>query len=111
MLHLEIIQERLEREHNIPVITTVPNVPFKAYLTDGTLLEVNNPSDMPDPAKTDYLEEPFIRAQIITKSDFIGPIMSLCVDKRGIFKNQSFLTPERVEISFELPLSEVVFDF
>lgn len=111
MLHLEIIQERLEREHDMTVITTVPNVPFIAHMTDGTVLEVNNPSDMPEPVKTDFLEEPFIRAQIITKSDFIGPIMSLCIDKRGVFKNQSFLTPERVEITFELPLSEVVFDF
>lgn len=111
MLHMEIIQERLEREFNMTVITTVPNVQFLATMTSGELLEVNNPSDLPDPTKTAYLEEPFIKAQIITKADYIGNIIKLCMDKRGVFKNQNYLTPDRVEMIFEMPLAEVVFDF
>jgi GTP-binding protein LepA len=111
MLHMEIIQERLEREFNMTVITTVPNVEFIATMTNGEVLEVNNPSDLPDPTKTAYLEEPFIKAQIISKSDYIGNIIKLCMDKRGIFKNQNYLTTDRVELIFELPLAEVVFDF
>ncbi|HEY0743163.1 MAG TPA: translation elongation factor 4 [Chryseosolibacter sp.] len=111
MLHMEIIQERLEREFDMTVITTVPSVQFKAYLTDGTELNINAPSEMPDPTKLDYIEEPFIKAQIISKSEYIGPIITLCIDKRGIIKNQNYLTTDRVEMTFEMPLSEIVFDF
>lgn len=113
MLHMEIIQERLEREFNQTVITTVPNVSFKAYLTrdkDKAII-VNNPSEMPEPSRLDRIEEPFIRAQIITKPDYIGNIMSLCLGKRGILINQHYLTPTRVELIFEMPLAEIVFDF
>ncbi len=113
MLHMEIIQERLEREFNQMVITTVPNVSFKAYLTadkDKTVI-VNNPSELPDPSRTDRVEEPFIRAQIITLPDYIGNIMSLCLGKRGLLINQHYLTPTRVELIFEMPLAEIVFDF
>ena len=113
MLHMEIIQERLEREFNQTVITTVPNVSFKAYLTrdKDVAMIVNNPSEMPDPSRLDRVEEPFIRAQIITLPDYIGNIMSLCLGKRGILVNQHYLTPTRVELVFELPLAEIVFDF
>ncbi|MCD9019327.1 translation elongation factor 4 [Parachryseolinea silvisoli] len=111
MLHMEIIQERLEREFNMTVITTVPSVQFKAFLTDGEELSVNAPSEMPDPTRINYLEEPYIKAQIISKSEYIGPIISLCMDKRGVIKNQNYLTTDRVEMSFEMPLSEIVFDF
>ncbi len=113
MLHMEIIQERLEREFNQTVITTVPNVSFHAYLTkDKTkTVIVNNPSEMPDPSRIDRIEEPFIRAQIITLPDYIGNIMSLCLGKRGILINQHYLTPTRVELIFEMPLTEIVFDF
>jgi GTP-binding protein LepA len=111
MLHMEIVQERLEREFNMTVITTVPNVSYIAYKTDGEVVTVNNPSDLPDPARIDYIEEPFIKANIITKSDFIGPIMSLCIEKRGQIVTQNYLTADRVELVFEMPLGEVVFDF
>jgi len=113
MLHMEIIQERLEREFNQTVITTVPNVSFKAYLTSDRekALIVNNPSELPDPSRTDHIEEPFIRAQIITLPDYIGNIMSLCLGKRGLLINQHYLTPTRVELIFEMPLAEIVFDF
>jgi GTP-binding protein LepA len=111
MLHMEIIQERLEREFNMTVITTVPNVSYYAYTTKGEKLIVNNPSDLPEVSKIDYVEEPYIKAQIITKSDFVGSIMTLCITKRGILKNQIYLTQDRVELNFELPLGEVVFDF
>ncbi len=111
MLHMEIIQERLEREFNMTVITTVPSVQFKAHLTSGEQININAPSEMPDPTKLDYIEEPFIKAQIITKSEYIGPIISLCIDKRGIIQNQNYLTTDRVEMTFEMPLSEIVFDF
>lgn len=112
MLHMEIIQERLEREFNMTVITTVPNVSYHAYLKKGEeKLIVNNPSELPDPSKMDYVEEPYIRAQIITKSDYVGQIMNLCIEKRGELKNQVYLTQSRVEITFEMPLGEVVFDF
>lgn len=113
MLHMEIIQERLEREFNQTVITTVPNVGFKAYLTRDTEnpIIVNNPSELPDPSRTDRIEEPFIRAQIITLPDYIGNIMSLCLGKRGLLINQHYLTPTRVELIFEMPLAEIVFDF
>jgi GTP-binding protein LepA len=111
LLHMEIIQERLEREFNQTVITTVPNVGFFAYTSKGEKLPVNNPSEMPDPTKLDKIEEPYIRAQIITSPDYIGNIMTLCLGKRGILLNQSYLTPTRVELSFELPMTEIVFDF
>jgi GTP-binding protein LepA len=112
MLHMEIIQERLEREFDMTVITTVPNVSYKAYLKKGNeLLELNNPSDLPDPSRIDYIEEPFIKAQIITKSDYVGAIMNLCIDKRGMLTNQVYLTSDRVELSFEVPMAEIVFDF
>ncbi len=111
MLHMEIVQERLEREFNMTVITTVPSVQFYAYTTKGEKLSVAAPSEMPDPSYLDYIEEPFIKAQIITKADYVGGIMSLCIDKRGVIKNQSYLTSDRVELVFEMPLSEVVFDF
>jgi len=111
MLHLEIIQERLEREFDMTVITTVPSVQFKAYLTDGTVKDINAPSEMPDPTKTDHIEEPYIRAQIISKAEYIGPIISLCMDKRGNIINQHYLTTDRVELTFEMPLAEIVFDF
>ena len=111
LLHMEIIQERLEREFNQTVITTVPNVSFHAYTTRGEKLIVNNPAQMPDATKIERLEEPFIRAQIITLPDYIGNIMTLCLGKRGILLNQSYLTTTRVELIFEMPLTEIVFDF
>ncbi|HMI64519.1 MAG TPA: translation elongation factor 4 [Cyclobacteriaceae bacterium] len=111
MLHMEIIQERLEREFGMTVITTVPSVKFTAKLTNGKVIEINAPSEMPDPTAIDYIEEPFIRAQIITKSEFIGPIIGLCMDRRGLIKNQMYLTSDRVELTFEMPLAEIVFDF
>ncbi|OCX53818.1 elongation factor 4 [Mucilaginibacter sp. PPCGB 2223] len=111
MLHMEIIQERLEREFNMTVITTVPNVSYIAYTTKGEELLVNNPSDLPDPSKLDFVEEPFIKATIITKSEFVGPVMSLCIQKRGMIINQSYLTSDRVELIFEMPMGEIVFDF
>ncbi|MEP0262523.1 translation elongation factor 4 [Dokdonia sp.] len=113
MLHLEIIQERLEREFDMTVITTVPNVSYHAFIhkyPDDIIL-VNNPSDLPDPSSMNRVEEPFIKASIITKSDFVGPVMSLCIEKRGTITNQTYLTPERVELSFDMPLAEIVFDF
>jgi GTP-binding protein LepA len=108
---MEIIQERLEREFNMTVITTVPNVSYMAYTSKGGELKVTNPSEFPDPSKLDRVEEPFIKAQIITKADFIGAVMTLCIEKRGILINQSYLTTDRVELIFELPLAEIVFDF
>ncbi|MFN5545791.1 MAG: translation elongation factor 4 [Bacteroidota bacterium] len=111
MLHLEIIQERLEREFNMTVITTVPNVSYVAYTTKGETVLVNNPTDLPPPEKIDYVEEPYIRASVITKSDYVGPIMTLCLDKRGMLTNQIYLTSDRVEMNFEMPLAEIVFDF
>lgn len=111
MLHMEIIQERLEREFNMTVITTVPNVSYKAFTTKGDEIAVNNPSDLPDPSRIEYVEEPYIKANIITKSEFVGPVMSLCINKRGIVINQSYLTSDRVELVFEMPMGEIVFDF
>ncbi len=113
MLHLEIIQERLEREFDMTVITTVPNVSYHAYTTKEPeeAILVNNPSDLPDPSTLDHVEEPFIKATIITKADFVGPVMSLCIEKRGQITNQTYLTTERVELSFDMPLAEIVFDF
>jgi GTP-binding protein LepA len=113
MLHMEIIQERLEREFNMTVITTVPNVSYKAYMKKDPdkLLIVNNPSELPDPSGMDRIEEPYIKAQVITKSEYVGSIMTLCVEKRGELTNQVYLTQDRVEITFEMPLAEIVFDF
>jgi len=111
MLHMEIVQERLEREFKMTVITTVPNVSYIAYQTNGEVVTVNNPSDLPDPARINYIEEPYIKANIITKSEFIGPVMSLCIEKRGAIVTQNYLTADRVELVFEMPLGEVVFDF
>ncbi|MBK8310801.1 MAG: elongation factor 4 [Chitinophagaceae bacterium] len=111
LLHMEIIQERLEREFNQTVITTVPNVSFIAYTTAGEKIIVNNPTEFPDPVKTERIEEPFIKAQIITKPEYIGNIMTLCLGKRGMLMNQSYLTTTRVELIFEMPLTEIVFDF
>ncbi len=111
MLHMEIVQERLEREFDMTVITTVPSVQFHAHLTDGTMLKVSAPSDMPDPSRIARIEEPFVRAQLITKDEYVGGVISLCMEKRGIFKNQVYLTTDRVELIFELPLAEIVFDF
>jgi GTP-binding protein LepA len=113
MLHMEIIQERLEREFNMTVITTVPNVSYFCYMRKDPEvgLIVNNPSELPDPAGIDHIEEPYIKAQIITKSEYIGQIMTLCIEKRGELKNQVYLTQDRVELTFEMPLAEIVFDF
>ena len=111
MLHMEIIQERLEREFDMTVITTVPNVSYIAHTNKGETLDIHNPSDLPDPNYLDVVEEPFISAQIITKSEYIGQIMSLAIEKRGILKNQVYLTTDRVELSFDMPLGEIVFDF
>lgn len=113
MLHMEIVQERLEREFNMTVITTVPNVSYHAYMKSDPEQRtiVNNPTEFPDPTKLEHMEEPFIKAQIITKADYVGPVMNLCIEKRGVLKNQVYLTAERVELTFELPLSEIVFDF
>ena len=113
MLHMEIIQERLEREFDMTVITTVPNVSYHAFnkKNPDQPIIVNNPSDLPDPAGLDRVEEPYIKASIITKSDFVGNVMSLCIEKRGNITNQTYLTPERVELNFDMPLAEIVFDF
>ena len=111
MLHMEIIQERLDREFNMNVITTVPNVSYYAYTKKGETILINNPSDLPESNHLEHVEEPFIKAQIITDSQFIGPIMTLCIEKRGVLKNQIYITTNRVEITLEMPLSEIVFDF
>lgn len=111
MLHMEIVQERLEREFDMTVITTVPNVSYKAFTSRGVEIDVHNPSDLPDPSKLEHVEEPYIKANIITKSEFVGPIMSLCIQKRGTIVNQSYLTSDRVELIFEMPMGEIVFDF
>ncbi len=113
MLHMEIIQERLEREFNMTVITTVPNVSYHAFTKKNPddIIIVNNPSDLPDPSKLDRVEEPYIKASIITKADFVGQVMSLCIEKRGQIVNQTYLTPQRVELIFDMPLAEIVFDF
>ncbi|MDR2963368.1 MAG: translation elongation factor 4 [Bacteroidales bacterium] len=111
LLHMEIIQERLDREFDMSVITTTPNVSYYCYTKKGEKLLVNNPTDLPDPTKIDYIEEPYIAAQIITEADYIGGIMTLCIAKRGILKSQTYMTGNRVEITFEMPLGEIVFDF
>ena len=111
LLHMEIIQERLDREFNMDVITTVPNVSYRITTTSGEELEVHNPSGLPEITKVAKIEEPYILAQIITKADFLGNVIKLCIDKRGVLKNQTFITTDRVEINFDMPLSEIVFDF
>ncbi len=111
LLHMEIIQERLDREFNMDVITTVPNVSYKAYTTKGEMIEVHNPSSLPDPNHLEHIEEPYITAHIITKSEYLGGIMTLCIEKRGVIKNQVYLTSDRIELTFELPLGEIVIDF
>lgn len=111
MLHMEIVQERLEREYNMTVITTVPNVQYLIHKTNGEDVWVQNPSELPDPGTIDSMEEPYIKAQIITKSEFVGAILTLCIERRGIFINQNYLTTERVELIFELPMGEAIFDF
>ena len=111
LLHMEIIQERLDREFNMDVITTVPNVSYKVHTTKQGIVEVHNPSGLPDLNYIDHIEEPYIHAQIISKTDFLGPIMKLCIDKRGVMKNQHYLPNNRVEITFDMPLAEIVFDF
>ena len=111
LLHLEIVQERLFREFNMDCITTVPNVSFKVYTTDGEAIDVHNPSGLPEETLIDHIEEPYIRAQVISKAEFFGPIMKLCLDKRGALVSQHFLTTDRVELNFDMPLSEIVFDF
>ena len=111
LLHLEIVQERLFREFNMDVITTVPNVSYKVYTTQGECLDVHNPSGLPAPTLIDRIEEPYIRAHVISRSDYYGPIMKLCLDKRGVLINQHYLTADRLELTYEMPLSEIVFDF
>ena len=111
LLHLEIVQERLFREFNMDVITTVPNVSYKVYTTQGECLDVHNPSGLPAATLIDHIEEPYIRAQVISRSDYYGPIMKLCLDKRGVLINQHYLTADRLELTYEMPLSEIVFDF
>jgi len=111
LLHLEIVQERLFREFDMDVITTVPNVSYKVYTTQGEVLDVHNPSGLPAPTLIDHIDEPFIRAQIISKSEYFGPIMKLCLDKRGTLTSQHYITADRVELNFDMPLSEIVFDF
>ncbi len=112
MLHMEIIQERLEREFNMTVITTVPNVSYVVYMKkELEELSVNNPSELPDPSKVEWIEEPYIKAQVITKAEYVGTVMNLCIEKRGELSNQVYLTQDRVELSFQMPLSEIVFDF
>ena len=111
LLHMEIVQERLDREFDMDIINTVPNVSFKAYTTKGEVIDVHNPSGLPDPTNLDYIEEPNINAQIICQSEYVGPIMTLCIEKRGNLKNQLYLTSNRIELTFDMPLSEIVFDF
>lgn len=111
LLHMEIIQERLEREFNMTVITTVPNVSYIAYLPKGEVVQVNNPSELPDPSRLEKVEEPYIKGTIITKSEFTGGVMTLCINKRGVLVSQNYLTTDRVEMVFEMPLGEVIFDF
>jgi GTP-binding protein LepA len=111
LLHLEIVQERLYREFDMDVITTVPNVSYKVFTTQGEKLDVHNPSGLPAITLIDYIEEPYIRAQVISKSEYFGQIMKLCLDKRGVLISQHFLTSERVELNFDMPLAEIVFDF
>ena len=111
LLHMEIIQERLYREFGMDVIATVPNVSYKVYTTKGDVLDVHNPSGLPEPTLIDYIEEPYIKAEVITKTEYLGNVMKLCIDKRGTLLNQTFITTDRVEVNFSMPLAEIVFDF
>lgn len=111
LLHLEIVQERLFREFDMDVITTVPNVSYKVYTTQGEVMDVHNPSGLPAPTLIDHIEEPYIRAQIISKTEFFGPIMKLCIDRRGVLISQHYITADRVELNYDMPLAEIVFDF
>ncbi len=111
LLHLEIIQERLDREYGLDLIATVPSVVYKIYLTDGTMVEIDNPTNYPDPANIDYCEEPFADSHIYVPSEFVGAVMDMCQEKRGIFKTMDYITPERVDIHYELPLNEIIYDF
>ena len=111
LLHLEIIQERLDREYGLDLIATVPSVVYKIHLTDGTMVEIDNPTNYPDPAYIDYCEEPFADAHIYVPSEFVGTVMDMCQEKRGIFRNMDYITPERVDIHYELPLNEIIYDF
>ncbi|MDE6767165.1 MAG: translation elongation factor 4, partial [Eubacterium sp.] len=111
LLHLEIIEERLEREYNLDLITTVPSVIYKIHLTDGTMVEIDNPTNYPDPAYIDYCEEPFANAHVYVPSEFVGTVMDMCQERRGIFKDMNYITPDRVDIHYELPLNEIIYDF
>lgn len=111
LLHLEIIEERLEREYSLELITTVPSVVYKIYLTDGTMVEIDNPTNYPDPALIDYCEEPFANAHIYVPSEFVGTVMDMCQERRGVFKDMNYITPDRVDIHYELPLNEIIYDF
>ena len=111
LLHMEIVQERLEREYDLNLIATAPSVGYKVYLTDGTMMEISNPAELPAPNFLDHLEEPFVKATIILPCDYVGAIMDLCQEKRGIFKNMEYLTATRVMLTYELPLSEILLDF
>lgn len=111
LLHMEIVQERLDREFDMDIINTVPNVSYKAFTTKGEIMDVHNPSGLPDSTNLDYIEEPYINAQVICQAEYVGPIMTMCIEKRGTLKNQLYLTSNRIELSFEMPLSEIVFDF
>ena len=111
LLHMEIVQERLDREFNMEVITTVPNVQYKVYTNKGALVEVHNPAGLPEPTTIDHIDEPFIRASIITRADYIGNIMTLCLGKRGVLINQNYVSGDRIELVYDMPLGEIVFDF
>ena len=111
LLHLEIVQERLEREYNLELVTTVPSVIYKIHMTDGSVVEIDNPTEYPDPANIDYCEEPFTDSHIFVPSEFVGTIMDMCQDRRGIFKDMNYITPDRVDIHYELPLNEIIYDF
>lgn len=111
LLHLEIIEERLEREYNLDLITTVPSVVYKIHLTDGIMVEIDNPTNYPDPALIDYCEEPFANAHVYVPSDFVGTVMDMCQERRGVFKDMNYITPDRVDIHYELPLNEIIYDF
>ena len=111
LLHLEIIQERLEREYNLDLITTAPSVIYKVYKTDGTMMELTNPSNLPDPSEIDYMEEPIVAAEIMVRSDYIGPIMDLCQERRGVYKSMEYIEETRAVLQYDLPLNEIIYDF
>ena len=111
LLHLEIIQERLEREYNLDLVTTAPGVVYKVYKNDGEVIELTNPSNLPDPSEIEYMEEPIVNAEIMVTTEFIGPIMELCQERRGIFKNMTYIETTRAQIHYELPLNEIIYDF